>query len=1265
MRSKSCLFAILTGFFLFSFLSAKGFTGNPLEDRACQLAKVWEHFPNPPAAFRPAPLYVWNDDIEEEELARQLDGFKEQGFGGVFIHPRPGLITPYLSKRWLELWRFTLEECKKRGMFAYIYDENSYPSGFAGGFVPHQMPESRLVYLRQEIFPPEKVRELKVHGDTVALYCLAGGKPSGRIKLIVDSDGRSGSLFVHGLGASKFLYKGNAFEGGIGFRAIAGRNCKIDDVRFYQVQEDGKVVTLLEDDFNRDSLGSHWVNESITPGVDAGRLKARIEKGLLVLEHDGTMNDAWLRPAKSALFVGRTTIFEFTLVERFGNTSCNPALVAGTKPYQGSETNGVMLIDIRGYDPVFDYGMVNGEWERGQAAPRYSEDRFAGLAFDRVELPSLSKGESLTAQDLGLEAGTYLHHSLEYGGASPWYGGKFFVDLLRPGVGEKFLEVTFGAYDSILAGEYGKTVLACFTDEPHIAGCWTPSLPEAFQALWGYSILDHLPSIHRSVGEWRKVRHDYAVVLLKLYLENFVKPYSRACEERKIAFTGHVWEHGWPGVGHGPDVMSFNARQHAPGIDCLMNQYSEGPNAQFGNTRAVAEIRSIANQCGRVRTLCEAYGAAGWETTFQDLKRIGDWLCVSGVNLLNPHLSFYTIRGARKADHPPSFSYHEPWWEAYHILADYFGRLCWVLSSGRECNELLVIEPTTTMWMYNWDPSSSQRLNDLGSQFQRYVTELAAAQVPFDLGSEPVMAERGRAEEGRCIVGECSYSTVVLPPGLENLEESTVQLLKRFAGSGGRIVSHVGVPPFVSGRKDGRVADVKEKAEDRWISLPSFPSGGFPWISPKVRVRAKAPKGGRVFHLVRELDDGFLLFVVNTSLEEGAEGSAEAAAGSVEHWDLREGISSPASFTRKEARPGTGTLPGIQWDFALPPAGSALFAISFEEKASWKKGSEEKPGKRVEIEPKGRLEIRMLEPNVLPLDFMDLVLQGERINGLYRYEAQTRVYQAHGFERNCWDRAVQFEDELIRRDRFPEETGFVLEYPFLLGDFEVPPGLELVVEQGGRYKVSLNGHLLSSGEGKWWLDRSFTVFPIEPEWLEKGRNVIRTEARPFSIHHEPEPVYLLGDFALRSAEQGWILEPPKELALGPWSRQGLPCYPGQVAYTQAFECRSGSARHFVEFIDWSGTVARVDVNGKRAGYIGWQPWRLEITDHVRTGENRVTVVIFGSLKNLLGPHHSGPVRGSAWPGSFLHSMEAGQPPGDRYDVIEYGLKEPFVLYWQD
>src|SRR5690606_1179783 len=101
-----------------------------------------ENFQNPGKEYRSAPLWVWNTDVSHEIIDFFLEDLKDKGFGGVFVHPRPGLITAYLSEDWFEKYKYTVARAKELDLHVWIYDENSYPSGFAGGHVPAQMPES-------------------------------------------------------------------------------------------------------------------------------------------------------------------------------------------------------------------------------------------------------------------------------------------------------------------------------------------------------------------------------------------------------------------------------------------------------------------------------------------------------------------------------------------------------------------------------------------------------------------------------------------------------------------------------------------------------------------------------------------------------------------------------------------------------------------------------------------------------------------------------------------------------------------------------------------------------------------------------------------------------------------------------------------------------------------------------------------------------------------------------------------------------------------
>ncbi len=79
------------------------------------------------------PFWSWNDRLEEHELRRQIRNMKELGMGGFFMHARGGLETEYMSKEWFDAVRVCIDEAKQLGMEAWAYDENGWPSGFAGG----------------------------------------------------------------------------------------------------------------------------------------------------------------------------------------------------------------------------------------------------------------------------------------------------------------------------------------------------------------------------------------------------------------------------------------------------------------------------------------------------------------------------------------------------------------------------------------------------------------------------------------------------------------------------------------------------------------------------------------------------------------------------------------------------------------------------------------------------------------------------------------------------------------------------------------------------------------------------------------------------------------------------------------------------------------------------------------------------------------------------------------------------------------------------
>ena len=106
---------------------------------------------NPPKKYRPLPFWSWNAKLETEETTWQVGEMDRVGNGGFFMHARGGLITEYMGKEWMDNVRAAVLDADKRGMNAWGYDENGYPSGFGSDMVNGLGLEYQQKYLRMEI----------------------------------------------------------------------------------------------------------------------------------------------------------------------------------------------------------------------------------------------------------------------------------------------------------------------------------------------------------------------------------------------------------------------------------------------------------------------------------------------------------------------------------------------------------------------------------------------------------------------------------------------------------------------------------------------------------------------------------------------------------------------------------------------------------------------------------------------------------------------------------------------------------------------------------------------------------------------------------------------------------------------------------------------------------------------------------------------------------------------------------------------------------
>ena len=209
---------------------------------------------------------------------------------------------------------------------------------------------------------------------------------------------------------------------------------------------------------------------------------------------------------------------------------------------------------------------------------------------------------------------------------------------------------------------------------------------------------------------------------------------------------------------------------------------------------------------------------------------------------------------------------------------------------------------------------------------------LEAAQIEYDIGCEEIIASHGspgtrminlanRGPTPRGIrIGNREYDTILFPPFTENLNRATKALLDKVAA--GRIVAGAS-PSYI----DGALPAGAKPNSFHWITT-NFQQ----WVNVIVSDLQTAQKEsgfaiertpkdqGKLFHHRRQLEDGDLLFLVNTSAEHPSSGVVFTKAQSAEKWDLHTGEIAPFPIV---ADPRGSAL-----KFELPPCGSLLLFLS-------------------------------------------------------------------------------------------------------------------------------------------------------------------------------------------------------------------------------------------------------------------------------------------------------------------------------------------------
>ncbi len=1004
----------------------------------------YESFKDVSTQYRSAPFWSLNDELEPEELKRQIRLMYEQGIGGFFMHPRGGMRTEYMSKKYLEAIRACVEEAERLGMKAWLYDEDRFASGGAGGLAAKGRPE-----LGQKALVMEKTTADKVEKSDELL-----------------------GVFT------------------------------------YQAANDTIV------DF------SHV--------TEADEAKAReLKKDVLVF--------------KSFTFQG-----------------------------------------------------------------------------------------------------------------TPMWNGERYLDLCNKEAVDSFIEVTHEKYREEFSKYFGGIIPGIFTDEPHFYARsregnmlpWTRDLAAEFKKMKGYDLVPYLPLLFFNKGNYKKVRFDYWDVMTRLFVRNFSENIYNWCEENKLNFTGHYWEHDFPSPLHNGSTMPNYEFMQYPGIDMLFN--TEEEDVQVGNVLIVKEVSSVANQLGKERVLSETYGASGWELNFEDQKKVADWQFALGINLVCQHLVHYSLEGYRKRDFPLSYREHQPWWTTYRLLGDYIGRLSYALSQGKFEGDILVLHPYSSAWPEYSPTEDSRELERINASIKWLTKALCQMQFFYDLGDDIIMERHARVEEDRLIVGRMEYRTVILPH-MTLMRKSSFELLKKFAANGGKIIATGATPCLLDGEESEELTEFfkgkdvvrirQEKSSLRKLLLK--------YGNLHLNLDDLNGKDLRYLYCHRRRDgDKLIYFLCNIDKKTQYDVILTLdEPHPVEIWD-------PVTGERSQAEV-------LDWNgkaclrLQFPPVGSYLLVIDTAKKTG-----------TVKPRPVTDSRADVIELNrwkVERKDYNALVLKRCRIKaGDEDWQGPMDVLEAEGILVQKLGLGWRSQSAKQPWMYTPEQKAVKVPVKavFTFNAAEKPGGeLYAAIERPDLYQLYINGEKAES-TGKFYKDPTFVMHDIS-KWVKAGVNEIALVCDGFNIDTPFEWIYLVGDFKVEGMYEDFVVKNiDEEVRPGDWTRQGYPYYSGVMDYSSSFSLDEEPAGKVVLSLDELMMIsARVYVNGKEAGILAWKPYELEIGSLVKKGLNEVRVEVMNSLQNFLGPHNGAIREGIVTPGSFFYG------PGDiKFVASGFGGKGTVKVY---
>ncbi len=821
-----------------------------------------------------------------------------------------------------------------------------------------------------------------------------------------------------------------------------------------------------------------------------------------------------------------------------------------------------------------------------------------------------------------------------------------YIQLLDREAVASYLRQAYQEAWGDLQDRFGTGIFSVWVDEPEFFPDqlpWSDELLDRFEQQWGYRLERCIPDLFRRSATSYRTRHHYRRIQLAMFIEAYFAQVSRWCEERGLQFSGHLMGEDRldSQIGFTVAAMPMYRYMQLPGIDHLTGNLKWTALDRSGSLSipfilTPKQCSSIAHQDGKKTVLSEMYGVSSQSLTFQDQKRIAEYLAVLGINHRCLHASFYSMRGRRKRIYVPHLSEQQPWWRAYRDISDYFARLSYALHQGTYAAEALIVHSIESAYgLYeplDFPKRPTPDVYEMNEQLTKLSVNLMAAQIGFDYGDEHVMEQQAYVDErGRIVIGQMAYATVILPQ-LLTIRASTLRLLEQFVRQGGLLIATSAFPELV----DCEASDALRRLEERAIRIDNSPQALREAVGRKPDARAVRVDADRALESIwvheRHVGRERLVYILNThdADEIAIELQTGAAYRSARQYDLNTGEMIPL--------PNLGAAEsGVRVRFDLAPWASKVLVLSEEDAetdraasraaADSRQGASDAASESIVLSAEaGQLTMERADPNAFTLDYC-------------RY----RKSEAEPYSDPLPVIAVQ---EILSEANY--EGDVTLCYEFHAD--EIPSFIAAAIEDAAACRIRVNGTPVQYEGLPHYVDRAFQ--PIEiTSWVLPGANRLELtrefmplkKAGSFHLKRfqnapgvELESIYLIGEFAVRGSLSERAGRPRcarfapafaigKESRAGgaSWPRAGYPFYVGKMIYHAEVTLDPAAPHERIELAlnGLEACLAEVIVNGQAVSKLAWKPFAADITQWVAPGRNRIEIHVTNTLRNLLGPHH--------------------------------------------